>query len=274
VSFLVYSSQGTMILTTARSHPGMTRSSNEDSVLTDPGLGLLVVADGMGGHRGGEVASAMAVRSLHEFVQASRTDSAITWPCGLEVHRSFEANQLKNAAQVAHWQVHAESLRNPDLQGMGSTLVALIVTDNRVTLVNVGDSRCYLFRQGALTQLSIDDSWAASLMESGLDPDTIRAHPMRNMLTQALGSDQVLDIHIREETLEPGDLLLLCSDGLYGVIGEGDMRVALSSLDGHMEAQADRLIELANLAGGPDNITVVIARYEDEGAPDTGPPQA
>jgi PPM family protein phosphatase len=264
-----------MIVTAARSHPGRTRSLNEDSFLTDPGLNLLVLADGMGGHRGGEVASAMAVRSLHEFVVASRTDSAITWPCGLELHRSFEANQLKNAAQVAHWQVHAESLRNPDLQGMGSTLVAVIVTGNRVTLVNVGDSRCYLFRQGVLTQLSTDDSWAASLMESGLDPDTIRAHPMRNMLTQALGSDQVLDVHVREDALEPGDLLLLCSDGLYGVIGEGEIRATLSSPDGNMDAQADHLIELANLAGGPDNITVVIVRYESDGtATEADRPQA
>jgi protein phosphatase len=258
-----------MIAAIGRSHPGTVRAANQDAFVSDPELALLVVADGMGGHRGGEVAAAIAVETIHRFVRSSRTDAGITWPVGFDVHASFEANQLCNAIQLAHRRIYDESQRVSDLEGMGSTVVAAIVRNGRVVLANVGDSRLYLFRGRALTQLSVDHSWMASMLSSGADPLSLAEHPMRHMLTQALGSNQRLDLAVRDEPLDDGDVLLLCSDGLYGPVQPDRIAEVLSAGNRTMQDQVDRLVDLANQAGGPDNITAVVARYERSPA-DTG----
>jgi serine/threonine protein phosphatase PrpC len=247
-----------------RSHPGSARVVNEDAFLAEADLRLLTVADGMGGHKGGEVASRLAVETVGDFIRASATDSGITWPYGLEPSLSFEANQLLNAIQLAHHRILSEAMARPELAGMGSTIVAALVTGGRAVYTNVGDSRLYLLRGGTLRQLTEDHSWAASMRQAGVDAAVINTHPMRHFLTRALGSEETLDLQVRDEALERGDLLLLCTDGLSGPVGDEEMARIAGEPSAGLDEIAVRLIDAANRAGGPDNITVVLARYGAE----------
>jgi protein phosphatase len=250
------------MIAVGRSDQGRVRGHNEDSFLVDPDLRLYVVADGMGGHRAGEVASRLVVETMTAFVRASQKDRHITWPYGLDPALPLETNQLKNSIHLAHQRVLAEGGHNPDFEGMGSTVVAVVISNGRAAYANVGDSRFYLLRRGTLTQLSADDSWAALMLRAGVNQASVRSHPYRNLLTLALGSNQAIEFEVRELALEAGDLLLLCSDGLHGSVGDDQIARLLADTDGDLAAKADRLIEAANEAGGPDNVTVVLARYD------------
>ncbi len=245
----------------ARTHIGLVRASNEDAVLLDQELGLFAVADGMGGHQGGETASKIGLQTLQDFVRASSLDSTITWPYGLEPGLAFEANQLSNAVRLANRRIVEEATRTPTLAGMGSTLVAVLVRARLAWIVNVGDSRLYRWRQGTLDQLTQDDSWAASMARAGAAPEVIQAHELRHALTRALGSRDGLRIDVEELRLEPGDVLLLCSDGLHGPVGPESLSKVLADA-GTPSSAADRLIEAALAAGGPDNVTAVVLRID------------
>jgi serine/threonine protein phosphatase PrpC len=249
------------ITAVGRTHPGCARASNEDAFLAEPDLRLLLVADGMGGHKGGEVASRLAADTVGEFIRASASDRSITWPYGLAPDLSFQANQLLNAIHLAHHRILSEANIQPALMGMGSTVVAVLVSDGRAVFTSVGDSRLYLLRAGHLRQLTADDSWAATMRQAGLDARTISAHPMRHFLTRALGSEDVLELRVHDEPLEPGDVLLLCTDGLSGCVGDEEIQ-RLAADHPALDVLADRLVTAANAAGGPDNITVVVARYQ------------
>jgi protein phosphatase len=220
-----------------------------------------VVADGMGGHRAGEVASRIVVETVADFVRSSDSDRQITWPFGLDLSVSFEANQLRNAVHLAHQKVRFEAQRRSDYAGMGSTVVAARLRGRSVVFCNVGDSRLYLFRRGALSQLSTDHSWAASMLRAGSTPEMIQASPMRHVLTKALGSDDDLELGVSAVTLETGDLLLLCSDGLHGALEDRRLGEILGDWSGPLQPLAEHLIDEANAAGGPDNITAVLARH-------------
>jgi PPM family protein phosphatase len=250
----------------ARTHPGRRRTANEDSFLIDPDLQLFAIADGMGGHRAGEVASKIGIETVAEFVRSSSSDSGITWPYGLNATMSFEANQLQNAIQLANLKVLAAARNHPDRQGMGSTLVAACVRAGRLVYAWVGDSRLYLFRAGALRQLSTDDSWAASMIRSGARPEVVKSHPMRHLLTSALGTDDRLRISPGSEALDDGDMLLLCTDGLHGSVSDDAMAAILADRNGSLDRTADRLIDAANDAGGPDNVTVILVQHRAESA--------
>lgn len=246
-----------------RSDTGKTRSHNEDSFLVAPDLCFFVVADGMGGHRAGEVASRLVVETMITFMRASDADGSITWPYGLEPHLPIELNQLRNAVHLAHQRVVSEAMRNTEYEGMGSTVIAAVISKGRVLFANVGDSRLYLMRGATLTQLSVDDSWAASMLRAGVDEALVHNHPFRHLLTSALGSTQAqpLEVQVQDVPLEPGDLLLLCSDGLYGMVSDDKMALILADGDGDLGTRADRLIAAANEAGGADNITVILAEF-------------
>jgi protein phosphatase len=248
------------------SHPGRKRSANEDAYFADSSLALCLVADGMGGHLAGEVASRLAVETIADFVRCSQTDHEITWPYGLDAREMFEVNQLANAIQLAHQRIRFEGCRRADQAGMGSTIVAALVRHGRVFYASVGDSRLYRQRRGELCQLTVDDSLAAAMMRVGAAPDTAKDDGVRHLLTHALGSAEPLAVRVSQETVRPGDLLLLCTDGLHGVVGHEAMRHLLER-DEPLTARASRLIEAANDAGGPDNVTAVIARVGDESAP-------
>ena len=240
--------------------PGRVRESNEDALLMDVESGLFAVADGMGGHNAGEVASRLAIETLAEFVRTSLRDSGITWPFGFNTSLAFEANQLKSAVQLANQQIRHHATQQASLDGMGSTMVVLIARAGGSYFANVGDSRLYRWRGGALHQLSEDDSWAASMLKAGADPEYVRAHAMRHMLTRALGSDASLDVQVTPVPVEPGDLLLLCSDGLYGPLGDSGMAAVMAQFPATLDETVASLVRAANDAGGPDNVTALLVR--------------
>lgn len=256
-----------MLTASGRTDVGRQRTVNEDTFLVDPSHGFFVVADGMGGHNAGEVASRVAVDTLTEFVRASREDGAITWPYGFMPALGFEVNQLKNAIQLADHEIRFTAQRESSYEGMGSTVVALLIRDERGAFVSVGDSRLYRWRSRQLTQLSEDDSWAASMLRAGASPEAIRQHAMRHMLTRALGTGQAIDVAVTEFAMLEDDLCLICSDGLHDPLGDEGIAKVLAAASGDLDALSSALVDAANDAGGPDNVTVVVVRYGDSRHP-------
>ena len=254
-----------MIEAFGRTDVGRRRKANEDSFLVIPDSHLYAVCDGMGGHNAGEVASRMAVETLAAFVKRSAVEQEITWPWGLDANLSFDANRMKTAIRLANSQVFQSADSKEELTGMGTTVVAALVSGNMMTLGSAGDSRCYLVRDGELLQLTKDDSWvSAALGEGILNSDDVQSHPLRNVITKAVGARDSIDIDVIEQTLEEGDVALLCSDGLHGMVSDDEIARLLIPGSTSLEEGAAHLIEAANEAGGKDNITAVLMRYSDE----------
>lgn len=255
-----------MIEAFGRTDVGRRRKLNEDSFLVAPGSHLYAVCDGMGGHNAGEVASRMAVETLAAFVEKSAAEKDITWPWGLDADLSFEANRLKTAIRLANSQVYQSADSNEELSGMGTTVVAALVSGNTLTLGSAGDSRCYLVRNGELTQLTQDDSWvSAALGEGILNSDDVERHPLRNVITKAVGARDAIDLDVIEHTFQEGDVALLCSDGLHGMINDGAIAQLLIPGPGSLDEATSSLVDAANEAGGKDNVTAVLLRYSDDG---------
>ena len=244
-------------------HVGRVRHVNEDAWLCDVDVWLFVVADGMGGHRAGEIASQLAIDVVKEFLVRARTDEAFTWPFGVDPTRSLEVNVLTTAARLANRRVCKASESHEEYLGMGTTLVAALVAGNQLTFASVGDSRLYSFRGGTLQQLSHDDSWVALLDELQRAGHVTQptAHPMRNVLTNALGAAEHVEPEVREHALVDGDTLLLCSDGLHARVDDATIGAILAE-GGEASDLAQRLVNVALERDGTDNITVVITRYD------------
>jgi protein phosphatase len=223
------------------SDQGPVRSSNEDSFGFDDQAGLCVVADGMGGHNGGEVASKLAVECVTAVVKTSKANAA--WPFGFDASLSAPANLLRTAVYTANRQILDTAAQRRDLSGMGTTIVAALVHDNTLAIAHVGDSRLYVFAGGLLRLLTADDSWALN----------------RNVLTNVLGSRTQVDVHMAEEPMTSGELVILITDGIHGVMDDA----ALQSLveDGqHPQAIANRIVQEALTRGSRDNCTAVVGR--------------
>jgi len=242
---------------------GRRRKLNEDNLLIDRDIHLYAVCDGMGGHNAGEIASKMAIETLHAFIAKSHGEEKdITWPYGLEPNLSFEANRLKTAIKLANKRVFKAADNREDYTGMGTTLVAALVNDSTLTVGGAGDSRVYLVREGKLTQLTRDDSWVSAAWAEGiLSSDEIDRHPLRNVITKAVGAKDNIDLETSEHTLAKGDLVLLCSDGLHAMITDEAILGLLNPVPESLEKAADALIDAANEAGGKDNVSVVLLRY-------------
>jgi serine/threonine protein phosphatase PrpC len=223
---------------------GCARSSNEDAYIAEPDLGLFVVADGMGGAQAGEQASAIATRTIARYVRRAAP------------RRSPES--LLEAIQTANREILRQASENPRFHGMGTTVVALLVSPPAAYIASVGDSRAYLFRGGELHRLTSDQTWVNEVGRSlGLTEEQIHSHPFRNVLTMAVGARERLEIHSHELRLEPGDILLLSSDGLHGVVPEVEIAATLAAADA-LEEKAASLIRVARAYGGPDNITALL----------------
>ena len=192
------------------------RKMNQDHHGSWPELGLFVVADGMGGHNAGEVASHLAVETIRAFIAESASAADITWPFGLEVKNSIETNRLTTAVRLANRKIYNEGSKSPDLSGMGTTVVAVLVAGDRITLASVGDSRIYRLRQGALEQLTKDDTWLASVLGEQQAEDADPQHPLRHVLTSVVGTRDDVKPGSREEQLVAGDRFVLCTDGVHG----------------------------------------------------------
>ena len=243
---------------------GRRRKLNEDNFLVDPETNLYAVCDGMGGHNAGEVASKMAIETLGSFIQKSHKEKEITWPYGLDVNLSFDGNRLKTALKLANKKVFKAADNREDYTGMGTTAVAALVSEKIATVGSAGDSRCYLVRAGELKQLTRDDSWVSAAWAEGiLSADEIEKHPLKNVITKAVGAKDTIEIDVVEHTLASGDLLLLCSDGLHAMINDDEIRKLLSPVPESLDEAAAKLIAAANEAGGKDNVTVVLLRYTE-----------
>jgi len=222
------------------------RSTNEDAWLVDLDLGLLVVADGMGGHNAGEVASALAVSVIREVFESSGTPPSQAL--------------LVRAVQMANERILAAAAEQPAHSGMGTTVVAVLILDTRAFYTSVGDSRVYLWRSGHLTQLTRDDSWLAETLDgAGEYAHDIGAHPMRHVLTKVVGLRPELEATSSECPMGTGDSLLLCSDGVHGAVPHELLASMMSSQRG-VEDVAQNVVRSAIARGATDNVTAVVAR--------------
>lgn len=246
----------------AISDVGRKRSANEDSYFADPELKLFVVADGMGGHAAGEVASRIAVDAIHDFIQFTNHDKDITWPYEFDETLSMGGNRLKTAIQTAHAKVLETTGNKKELQGMATTVVSLLFEDGKTQVAHVGDSRAYMVRAGKLIQLTSDHSWVNEQLRSGAITSTqARNHPYRNIVTRALGGPNPVDVDVSEEEMQEGDVLLLCSDGLNTMITDEDILTIISENSEDIEKACQALIDRANQNGGEDNVTAILVRY-------------
>lgn len=245
------------ILHAAHSDTGRKRLHNEDRYCLDATLGLYLVCDGMGGSNAGEVASALAVETIHRHInEASQNqDLPISGPADPSV--SPATNRLASAIRLANDVIHHESMKQPEWAGMGTTVVAALVTNELLSFAHVGDSRLYLVRHQTLQPLTLDHSWVAEQVRSGIMTENeAERSPRRNLVTRALGVARHVDVTIGETPLQPGDRLLLCSDGLTkGVRSEALLASFLHKDD--MASLTRHLITMANEAGGEDNTTVI-----------------
>lgn len=244
---------------------GRRRKLNEDNILLDPECHLYSVCDGMGGHNAGEVASKMAIEALAAFIRKSAGEEKdITWPYGLDANLSFEANRLRTAIKLANKKVYKAADNREDYTGMGTTCVAALVADKVATVGSAGDSRCYLLRDGKLSQITRDDSWVTAAWAEGiLSAEEIEKHPLRNVITKAVGAKDTIEIETVEHRLESGDVLLICSDGLHAMINDAAIQQTLTPFPSTLQDAGQKLIDAANEAGGKDNISVVLLRYTE-----------
>jgi PPM family protein phosphatase len=242
---------------------GRVRKTNEDTFVSDPEIRLFAVADGMGGHGAGEVASRLAIEAVTAFISRSAEDTDFSWPYGIDQTLSMDGNRLRTAIYLANRRIFRTAESNDDYNGMGTTIVGLLVNGSRMSVGHVGDSRLYLLRNGTLEQLTDDDSWAATILahDPRLGPRDIASHPMRNVLTNALGARENVDVHLSEHDLNSGDCLLLCSDGLHGSLDAADITGVLRSTP-DVETAAQGLVTTALERGSRDNVTALVVRYE------------
>ena len=247
-----------------RTDAGLRRSSNEDSHAARPDIGLFLVADGMGGHAAGEVASGVVVESVGAFIEETAgADSNRTWPFPFEPALSLEANRLKAAFRLANRRLAAAIANSHDLRGMATTASAILHGPRHSCVAHIGDSRVYVLRADNLTQITDDHSWVEEQVRAGtLTAEAARQHPWRNVVTRALSGGDDPEIDVVEIQPARGDRYLLCSDGLFGVVADPLLAEILGDRAASLDEICGRLIDAANAAGGPDNITAMILQVD------------
>ena len=242
---------------------GMKRNHNEDAYLVNPEQGFALVADGMGGHAAGEVASELAIEQISSFLARVSKDGDITWPYKYDIGFSLNANKLMVGIKLANDRILGRVADNPQLNGMGTTIVGGIFEDAAVTIAHVGDSRAYLFRGEDLQLLTNDHSWVSEQVRRGLiTEEQARVHPMKNVVTQALGGSDRLSVEIDELELESGDIVMFCSDGLNSMVPMEDLTQMFKQPSDDLDELAGALIDAANQRGGDDNITIVLVQKD------------
>lgn len=228
------------------------RANNEDAICSHPELGLFVVADGLGGYDGGEIASELAIDSIHELVRRTAGDADVTWPYKLDPRHSLPENEVLVATRLAGDRIHAR--RTGVLEHMGSTVAVLRFAGGNAVIGHVGDSRVYRLRDRELVQLTIDHSLVAQMIAAGMQPDA--AFPWRHVITRALGMPAA-DADVTTEPVRAGDTFLLCSDGLYEPLEPDEMAVLLGAPP---EAACRALVDAAYEGGSRDNISAIVVR--------------
>lgn len=233
------------------------RHLNQDYLEWNLDLGLFVVADGMGGHNAGEVASHLAVQAIREFVVESASGTDLTWPFPYETRHSVTANRLLTAVRLANRRVYDQGCGDSSLEGMGTTVVAVLVAGDQAALVGVGDSRIYRFRDGRLEQLTSDDTWLSAVIGVADDDRASSNHPLRHVLTSVVGTRDDLRPEAREEPLHAGDRLILCSDGIHGRLDAAAIAAVLRA-GGTAEQIASALVEESLVRRTSDNATALV----------------
>jgi PPM family protein phosphatase len=246
------------------SDPGLRRTSNEDCYCTRADIGLYIVADGMGGHVAGEVASRQAVEAIEAFIEETAgADKNRTWPFPFDPSLSLEANRLKAAFRLANRRIAAAIADSQDLRGMATTASAFLAGNNSACVAHVGDSRVYVLRDGTLDQITHDHSWVEEQVRAGtMSPSAARQHPWRNVVTRALSGGEDPEVDVTELRPKPGERFLLCSDGLFSVVSDTQIAAILGDSRLGLEEVCRRLIDAANESGGPDNITAVVLQVD------------
>ena len=249
------------LLYAGATHVGMKRDHNEDNLMLVPELNLYVVADGMGGHSSGEVASKIAVETLKKFFEETETDDDITWPYKLDRTLAFDENRLVAAVKLANRNIFETALDDMRFKGMGTTFVGVLWTEEQAVIAHVGDSRCYRVRGGRIEQLTEDHSLLNDYKKiQKMTPEEEEAFPHKNIIVRALGMKEAVLVDIRREASKAGDTLVLCSDGLSGEITDEQIADLVNEHSDDLEAGVQALIQLACDHGGKDNVTVVLVK--------------
>ncbi len=245
------------------SDTGRIREHNEDTIGTDADIGLVVLADGMGGYKAGEVASGIAVRTVMSLVKdaVEREDLTIRDP---ESGMSRPGILLRDAIQRANKIIYQTARSQAQCEGMGTTVVAALFFDNRISVAHVGDSRLYRMRGGNIEQVTLDHSLLQDLVDRGFySPEEAARASNKNYVTRALGVETQVEVEMQEQPVQKGDTSLLCSDGLSDMIGDDDMAVTISTFGANLSSVGQHLIQLANDNGGKDNISVILTQVLD-----------
>ncbi len=240
---------------------GRKRNHNEDNFCILSDYGLYIVADGMGGHASGEVASKLAIDTIQDFFAMTADDPERTWPYKMDKAKGYEENRLITAIKLANLRIFEFSQRDAKTRGMGTTIVTVFIVENGVYSAHVGDSRVYRVRDGKLEQMTEDHSLLNDYIKmKHLTQEEIANFPHKNVIVRALGMKETVKVDTRFESPQAGDTYLLCSDGLCGPVSDPDiLSIIVQSPD--IKTASRRLIEKANENGGPDNITAVLARW-------------
>ncbi|MBI4888840.1 MAG: serine/threonine-protein phosphatase [Acidobacteria bacterium] len=243
----------------AASDTGRVRSHNEDRFVADGELRFFAVVDGMGGHNSGELASVTITDAVTAFIRETAGDSDKTWPDGLDARLSILANRLRVAIRAANRTLAVRAQTNTALDGSGATLAAALFGNDDLAISHVGDCRAYLLRGGELLQITRDHSVVAEQMALGLiDAAAARTHPLRHVVTRAVSGQAGMPVDILELKVQPGDRLLLCSDGVHGVLTDPEIADLIGDSSRGLEQICAAAIERVNSRGGPDNATAVL----------------
>jgi len=240
---------------------GKKRIHNEDSYLSDDNLGLFIVADGMGGHAAGDVASKMAVETVIEYMNETIADPEITPPFGTDANLSTDENQLKLSIQLANKKIYQKASSDMNYKGMGTTIVVLYHRNNYLNVAHVGDSRAYHIRDGEIKLITEDHSWVNEQVQAGLmSKDDARNHYLKNIITRALGSKEEVAIDVQKVEIREDDFFLMCTDGLNNHVSDEEILEYIKESNYSLHKSTQKLVQVALDRGGEDNITLILLK--------------
>ena len=244
--------------------PGMVRSHNEDSIASDPVNGLVVLADGMGGYNAGEVASGMATTVITTEM-AQLLAKVKPFQLDEQTKKPVAEKLIRDQVIKANTSIYQAAQSQAQYAGMGTTLVVCLFYDNKISVGHLGDSRLYMLRDGKFSQVTRDHSLLQEQIDSGIiTPEQAKHAQHKNLVTKALGIDPTVEPEIHEYPAKPGDVYLLCSDGLCDMVDDDDIGMTLQALGGNLKLAAQQLVQMANDNGGRDNVSVILVRVRQD----------